>query len=99
MLTWQTTAQQPMIVGSLTAEVGSKVRGRVCVDLGTPTVDIPVALVNGERPGPRVVITAGVHGGEFTGVDAATTLAEQLIPQEIRGQVVICPVANPPAVF
>lgn len=88
-----------LVVGPLTAKSGEKVRGSVQVDLGVTTVDVPVTLINGERPGPRVVITAGVHGGEFTGVDAATQLAESLGPEEVHGQIVLCPVANPPAVF
>ena len=62
-------------VGTLRAEPGVKTRGTVRADLGTLTVDIPVTLVNGTRPGPRVVITAGVHGGEFTPVDAAARLS------------------------
>ena len=61
--------------------------------------DIPLTLVNGSRPGPRVVITAGVHGGEFTPIDAAVRLADRLDPDEVHGQVIICPVANPPAVY
>jgi hypothetical protein len=28
---------------------------------------VPRSLVNGSCPGPRVVITGGVHGGEFIG--------------------------------
>lgn len=86
-------------VGALHAEPGTKTRGTVPVDLGTLTVDIPLTLVNGAHPGPRVVITAGVHGGEFTGVDAATRLAALLEPSEVHGQVIVCPVANPPAVY
>ncbi len=83
-------------VGPLTARPGQKVRDSV---LAEPGVAIPVALVNGTRPGPRTVITAGVHGGEFTGVEAATLLAAELDPAEVRGQLVICPVANPAAVY
>ncbi|MFF4503072.1 succinylglutamate desuccinylase/aspartoacylase family protein [Streptomyces sp. NPDC001401] len=86
-------------VGALRAEPGTKVRGSVVADLGTLTVDIPLTLVNGARPGPRVLITAGVHGGEFTGIDAATRLAARLEPGELRGQLILCPVANPPAVY
>ncbi|WP_371658366.1 succinylglutamate desuccinylase/aspartoacylase family protein [Streptomyces sp. NBC_00280] len=86
-------------VGVLRAEPGTKTRGTVPADLGTLTVDIPLTLVNGAHPGPRVLITAGVHGGEFTGVDAATRLAALLEPGEVHGQVVVCPVANPPAVY
>ncbi|WSQ14166.1 succinylglutamate desuccinylase/aspartoacylase family protein [Streptomyces sp. NBC_01231] len=86
-------------VGPLRAEPGTKTRGTVQADLGTLTVDIPLTLVNGTRPGPRVVITAGVHGGEFTPIDAAARLTSLLEPGEVRGQVIICPVANPPAVY
>ncbi|MEJ2854216.1 MULTISPECIES: succinylglutamate desuccinylase/aspartoacylase family protein [unclassified Saccharothrix] len=86
-------------VGKLSATPGTKVRGSVPVDLGTLTVDVPLVLVNGGRPGPRVVITAGVHGGEFTGIDAAHRLAARLDPAEVRGQVLLCLVANPPAVY
>ena len=86
-------------VGALRAEPGTKVRGSVPVDLGGLTVDIPLTLVNGARPGPRVLITAGVHGGEFTGIDAATRLAALLEPGELHGQLLVCPVANPPAVY
>ncbi|GGL17631.1 succinylglutamate desuccinylase/aspartoacylase family protein [Streptomyces flaveus] len=86
-------------IGSLEAGPGTKVRGSVRADLGTLTADIPLTLVNGTRPGPRVVITAGVHGGEFTPIDAVVRLADRLEPGEVSGQVIICPVANPNAVY
>ncbi|MFJ8540240.1 succinylglutamate desuccinylase/aspartoacylase family protein [Streptomyces sp. NPDC093591] len=88
-----------LCVGSLQARPGTKARGTVQADLGTLTADIPVTLVNGTRPGPRVVITAGVHGGEFTPIEAAARLADLLEPGEVSGQVIVCPVANPPAVY
>ncbi|TDC42583.1 M14 family metallopeptidase [Micromonospora sp. KC213] len=88
-----------LTVGPFVAEAGSKIRGVIDADLGTITVRIPVTLIHGTRPGPRVVITGGVHGGEFVGVDATTRLAGLLDPAEVRGQVIICPVANPPAVY
>src|ERR687896_471571 len=53
----------------LRAETGSKVRGVVRVDLGATVAEVPVTLVNGVSHGPRVVITGGVHGGEFVGID------------------------------
>lgn len=89
----------PLSLGALHAAPGTKTRGTVPADLGTLTVDIPLTLVNGAHPGPRVLITAGVHGGEFTGIDAATRLAALLEPAELHGQLIVCPVANPPAVY
>ncbi|GAA2424924.1 succinylglutamate desuccinylase/aspartoacylase domain-containing protein [Streptomyces coeruleofuscus] len=88
-----------LTIGPLRAEPGQKTRGSLAADLGTTTADVPLILVNGSRPGPRVVITGGVHGGEFIGIDAATHLAGLLEPDDITGQLVICPVANPPAVY
>ncbi|MEU3692625.1 succinylglutamate desuccinylase/aspartoacylase family protein [Streptomyces narbonensis] len=81
------------------AEPGTKAVARVAADLGTVTVELPVTRVRGARPGPRVVITAGMHGGEFTGVEAAVRLAAVLRPEDVNGEVTICPVANPPAVY
>lgn len=88
-----------LTIGPLSAEPGLKTRGTIPVDIGPTTVDIPLVLVNGSRPGPRVVLTGGVHGGEFVGTDAAARLAGLLEPEDVTGQVVICPVANPPAVY
>jgi predicted deacylase len=94
-----TMSDTSLCVGSLHAEPGTTARGTVPANLGTLTTDIPLTLVNGSRPGPRVVITAGVHGGEFTPIDAVVRLADRLDPREVHGQVVICPVANPNAVY
>lgn len=81
------------------AEPGTKTMARVPADLGATAVELPVTRVRGARPGPRVVITAGMHGGEFTGIEAAVRLAALLRPEDVDGEVVICPVANPPAVY
>jgi predicted deacylase len=69
-----------------------------CVDLGMSKVDIPVLSISGQT-GPRVVITSGVHGGEFVGIEAATRLADTLAGERVRGELVIAPVVNPPAVY
>jgi hypothetical protein len=74
-----------------------KTREALLAGLGVTMVDVPLILVNGSRPGPRFVITGGVHGGEFTGVDATTRLAGLLEPDDVVGQLVIRPVPNPPA--
>jgi uncharacterized protein len=58
-----------------------------------------VVTIDGAQPGPRVVITSGVHGGEFVGIEAAARLAAELEAADVSGQVVICPVTNPPAVY
>ena len=34
------------------------------VDVGAATIQVPVGIVHGSRPGPRVAVTAGVHGAD-----------------------------------
>lgn len=47
--------------------------------------------------GPRVLVTAGIHGGEATGIFAAQELIRSLEGQALKGQVTVLPVANPAA--
>jgi len=49
-------------------------------------------------PGPVALLTAGVHGDEFEGQIALRNLARTLAPEEIRGGLLILPMANAPAV-
>jgi len=44
---------------------------------------------------PKILITAGIHGDEVTGVYAALQLIEELKKEKIVGSVVIIPVVNP----
>jgi predicted deacylase len=55
-----------------------------------------VCIRNG--PGPVALLTAGVHGDEFEGQIALRNLARTLAPEEIRGTLLILPMANAPAV-
>lgn len=46
---------------------------------------------------PHVLITAGIHGGEATGIWVARELIKWLEGQKLRGSVTVLPVANPAA--
>ena len=50
---------------------------------------IPVTLINGYQEGKTVLITSGIHGGEYEGIHAATELARELSPEKICGQLAI----------
>lgn len=59
--------------------------------------DWPYIAVHGLQPGPAVLVTAGVHGSEYTSIDAAVRLAARLDPLQMHGQVLCLPLLNPPA--
>lgn len=58
----------------------------------------PVAVVNGPRPGPTALLTAGIHGDEYEGQITLLDLARTLAPERVSGRVIIVPAANLPAV-
>lgn len=58
---------------------------------------VPVDVVVGSRPRPRLLAIAGVHGDEPEGMLALLDFAEQCDSARLRGAVVLVPVANPPA--
>lgn len=58
---------------------------------------LPVLVVKGSEPGPTLVVSAGVHGDEYEGVQALFDLYRELEPEGMRGALLAVPVANPPA--
>ncbi len=54
----------------------------------------PVATVTGEKPGPTVVVAAGIHGCEYPGIAAAIALYKELKPEEISGVVRIVTITS-----
>jgi predicted deacylase len=88
-------AEDVVTVGPLRAAPGTKVTGGLSVP-GTP-IEMPVTVVNGSAPGPRLAITAGVHGGEYPGIEAAIRTAAGLDARAVRGAVVIVHIVDVPA--
>ncbi len=64
----------------------------------------PVTIIHGNRPGPTITITGGVHGDEMVGPVAASLLSQNVFtgpgrpldPEMMAGTVRIAPVLNPP---
>ena len=63
--------------------------------LGDP-VEIPVTIVNGAHGGPRVFMTAAIHGDELNGVKVLQEVAARYSPDEIHGTLVLVHVVNVP---
>ncbi|MBY6224164.1 succinylglutamate desuccinylase/aspartoacylase family protein [Ferrimonas balearica] len=56
---------------------------------------VPVLVYRGSESGPRVMVTAGVHGDELNGVLTAQQLGRELDYRSLRGTVVLVPGLNP----
>jgi uncharacterized protein len=84
-------------VGGLSAAPGSYVTGLVPIDLGETSLEIPVAIVHGARPGPRVAVTAGIHGAEYVSIAALREVVLGLDPAAVTGSLVAVLTASPAA--
>lgn len=55
---------------------------------------LPMAVLNGADDGPRVFVTAAVHGDELNGIACCQRLLDRLDPGRLRGTVIIVPIVN-----
>jgi hypothetical protein len=92
-------AQAPFTVGPVRAAPRSAASGALAVPArpGDEGTTIPVSIVNGARPGPVLVLTAGVHGQEYAPILALQRLLTTLDPRTLVGTVVLVHVANVPS--
>ena len=71
---------------------GKIIKDHIHVD--GPELHIPHVILCGDHDGPTVLITAGIHSAEYVGIQAAIELSNELSPSELRGTVIILPLAN-----
>ncbi len=56
-------------------------------------LDIPYTIIEGSKPGPCLLVTAGVHGSEYCSIEAALRLAKHF-PADLAGVIVVLPILN-----
>jgi uncharacterized protein len=60
---------------------------------GSP-LGIPVEIVHGARRGPRVWLTAAIHGDELNGVEIVRQVLAELQPRRLSGTLIAVPIVN-----
>lgn len=94
-VTQQPDARTTITVGTATARRGQVAYGAIRVPAGVDSAtNLPVAVVNGARPGPVLALVAGSHGTEYTSIVALARLIGQLDPRSIAGTVIVAPLLN-----
>src|SRR5262249_40274896 len=82
-------------VGSAVAKRGERVYGAIMVPAGVDSgTYIPVAVINGAKPGPVLALVAGSHGTEDAPIVALTQIISHLDPKPISGTVIVAPLVN-----
>ena len=67
------------------------------LELDGGKTQLPASVLHGEKPGKTMLITAGVHSGEYVGIQAAIELSQKLKIEKVTGTVIIVKVMNRPA--
>lgn len=79
-------------LGNILAKKGEKIQG--FVEIYETGVRMPVTLINGEKDGKTILITAGVHGAEYPGIQTVVELAREIDPKDIKGNIIFIHVVN-----
>jgi uncharacterized protein len=89
---------QNLQVGTVSPPRGQTGRGAIEVPAGSDAaLSIPVAVVNGAKPGPVLAIVSGAHGTEYASIIAVERLVQQLDATAVRGTVILVPLVNIPS--
>ncbi len=86
-------------IAALSVPSGERQMQVVTADLGDRQVQVPIIAINGARDGPRVAVTAGVHGAEYVGIEGARRLGMSVDPATMHGSIVVVPVMNTTSFF
>jgi predicted deacylase len=91
----QADGRASVTVGTALARRGQVAYGVLRVPVGTDSAtNLPVAVINGARPGPVLALVAGSHGTEYTSIVALTRLIGRLDPRTLSGTVIVAPLLN-----
>jgi predicted deacylase len=93
-----TSLPETLVVGDVSAEPGeTKCGPATWAELRDGTrVHLPVIIANGQKDGPRVVLTAATHPTELVGTAAVQIVTRRKIgASKLRGSIIAFPIANP----
>jgi hypothetical protein len=60
----------------------------------TTSVEVPVIIERSLKPGPVVLITAGIHGDELNGVEIVRQIISKNINKPVKGTIICIPIVN-----
>ncbi|MBT8118108.1 MAG: succinylglutamate desuccinylase/aspartoacylase family protein [Gammaproteobacteria bacterium] len=87
---------QPVTINGVTIKPGT----RISIDLPTgrlythTPMTVPVHVVSGKKAGPRLFISAAIHGDEINGVEIIRRLLKLPALKQVRGTIIAIPIVN-----
>jgi uncharacterized protein len=92
----RTARNQPVDIAGTTVAPGRRQLVEVpVVRLPTATrLSLPIMVLNGQRPGPKLWLSAVVHGDELNGLEIIRRVLEVVRPRRLAGTLLAVPVVN-----
>ncbi|MEX0291171.1 MAG: succinylglutamate desuccinylase/aspartoacylase family protein [Flavobacteriaceae bacterium] len=83
-------------IGKETVAPGEEKLLKISIDrLPTGTlIDIPIYIFNAKKPGPTILVQAGLHGDEINGIEIVRRMLQQKRFKVKKGAVVAVPILN-----
>ena len=86
---------EDVTIGTAAAQSGQKATGYIEVPAGIDAAtSLPVVVIHGAKPGPKLALFAGAHGTEYASTLALTQLAARVHPAELSGTLIVLPLLN-----
>ena len=86
----------PIVIAGRSVAPGE--RTRIQVPFGKRVsgseISLPIEVIRGRRPGPRLFVSAAIHGDEIAGVEIIRRLLAQRGLKRLRGSLIAVPVVN-----
>jgi predicted deacylase len=86
--------QAQFALAGLHAEPGSRQSAVLPLSLAGVDIQLPLFIINGAHSGPTVLVTAGVQGAEYGGIETAYRLARQTDLADVHGQLVVVSITS-----
>jgi predicted deacylase len=85
-----------LVVGGVTVSAGQRRRVEIPISrmFTEAMLTLSVEVLHGVRPGPRVWISAAIHGDEINGVEIIRRLLEHVTPDRLAGSLLAVPIVN-----
>ena len=87
---------ESIVVDSVSIAPGQRktVRVPVAQRLTAGDVEIPIEVINGRSPGPKLFVCAALHGDEINGTEIVRRLLRMPLMRRIKGALLAIPVVN-----
>ena len=88
--------REPIQIGGTEIAAGERASVRIPVARRYTQADIflPAHVIHGRRPGPRLFVSAAIHGDEINGVEIIRRLLRVPALEKVRGTLIAVPIVN-----